>query len=356
MRNLTKEEFVHILRRHSTGFARGSSKYRGVTHHKCGRWEARMGQFLGKNCGVVWFLDTVCMHGNRVIIVENMTLACRYIYLRLFDSEVEAARSSRVFFKFVEGGQLTKLEGFRQSLFKIWKHSHRVLGTLSLVFHLVEFYYGLFHHVSGSKKNSAVLIYYMIEVTRGHWIMFLLMLEKPNWKSECGKLEIFACADQYLLTFVSLWISPVGKTVSPYIEIMSEVFLFVAIFVVAFIVVMEKMPKSQNPNVLDHGSSGGTEMTNQKAISKQTLINEINSQQTVHKEKLQHSNEVSDPDIEMGQAPANTAMKLFVKKVKWAILQQTAANYAFTMPCNSLFYLFEGRPNWIARWETPLMP
>ncbi|KAF9592941.1 hypothetical protein IFM89_019146 [Coptis chinensis] len=33
---------------HSTGFARGSSKYRGATLHKCGRWEARMGLFLGK--------------------------------------------------------------------------------------------------------------------------------------------------------------------------------------------------------------------------------------------------------------------------------------------------------------------
>ncbi|CAI0545332.1 unnamed protein product [Linum tenue] len=48
MKNLTKEEFVHILRRQSTGFSRGSSKFRGVTLHKCGRWEARMGQFLGK--------------------------------------------------------------------------------------------------------------------------------------------------------------------------------------------------------------------------------------------------------------------------------------------------------------------
>lgn len=48
MSNFTKEEFVHILRRQSTGFSRGSSKFRGVTLHKCGRWEARMGQLLGK--------------------------------------------------------------------------------------------------------------------------------------------------------------------------------------------------------------------------------------------------------------------------------------------------------------------
>ncbi|XP_076898183.1 ethylene-responsive transcription factor RAP2-7-like [Bidens hawaiensis] len=48
MKNLSKEEFIQILRQPSSGSSRGTSKYRGVTHHKCGKWEARMGQLLGK--------------------------------------------------------------------------------------------------------------------------------------------------------------------------------------------------------------------------------------------------------------------------------------------------------------------
>ncbi|XVF31770.1 hypothetical protein REPUB_Repub17cG0020900 [Reevesia pubescens] len=43
MKHVSKEEFVHILRRQSIGFSRESSKYRWVNLHKSGRQEARMG-------------------------------------------------------------------------------------------------------------------------------------------------------------------------------------------------------------------------------------------------------------------------------------------------------------------------
>ncbi|XP_078430262.1 APETALA2-like protein 3 [Wolffia australiana] len=61
-KNLTKEQFVHLLRRRTSGVSRGTSKFSGVTLHKCGRWEARVGQLPGD----------------------------RSVYLGLFNSEVEA--------------------------------------------------------------------------------------------------------------------------------------------------------------------------------------------------------------------------------------------------------------------------
>ncbi|KAK4375188.1 hypothetical protein RND71_005865 [Anisodus tanguticus] len=48
MQTVTKEEYLASLRRRSSGFARGVSKYRGVArHHHNGRWEARIGRVFG---------------------------------------------------------------------------------------------------------------------------------------------------------------------------------------------------------------------------------------------------------------------------------------------------------------------
>ncbi|KAH6820014.1 Integrase-type DNA-binding superfamily protein [Perilla frutescens var. hirtella] len=48
MQKLTKEEYLASLRRRSSGFSRGVSKYRGVArHHHNGRWEARIGRVCG---------------------------------------------------------------------------------------------------------------------------------------------------------------------------------------------------------------------------------------------------------------------------------------------------------------------
>ncbi|KAM7251688.1 hypothetical protein ACFE04_023571 [Oxalis oulophora] len=48
MQIMTKEEYLASLRRRSSGFSRGVSKYRGVArHHHNGRWEARIGRVFG---------------------------------------------------------------------------------------------------------------------------------------------------------------------------------------------------------------------------------------------------------------------------------------------------------------------
>ena len=63
----TRDEIIHAVRRKSCGFSRGTSRYRGVTRRSgSGRWEAR----------------SACIDGTR-----------KYTYLGTFDSEEEAAHA-----------------------------------------------------------------------------------------------------------------------------------------------------------------------------------------------------------------------------------------------------------------------
>ncbi|RVW71644.1 Ethylene-responsive transcription factor WRI1 [Vitis vinifera] len=66
MQSVTKEEYLACLRRKSSGFSRGVSKYRGVArHHHNGRWEARIGRVFGN----------------------------KYLYLGTYSTQEEAARA-----------------------------------------------------------------------------------------------------------------------------------------------------------------------------------------------------------------------------------------------------------------------
>ncbi|KAK9027314.1 hypothetical protein V6N11_067152 [Hibiscus sabdariffa] len=48
MKHMTRQEFVASIRRKSSGFSRGASRFRGVTrHHQHGRWQARIGRVAG---------------------------------------------------------------------------------------------------------------------------------------------------------------------------------------------------------------------------------------------------------------------------------------------------------------------
>lgn len=66
IQSMSTAELIANLRRKSSGFSRGASKFRGVTrHHQHGRWEARIGRVLGN----------------------------KYLYLGTFPTEEDAARA-----------------------------------------------------------------------------------------------------------------------------------------------------------------------------------------------------------------------------------------------------------------------
>lgn len=103
LNSVTRDELVLLLRRRSKGFSRGSSKYIGVTKHKCGKWEARISN-SNKSMNTVKHkrkdtADSNSKHsGEPEISAEASqqappaTSTRKYTYLGLYETELEAAR------------------------------------------------------------------------------------------------------------------------------------------------------------------------------------------------------------------------------------------------------------------------
>lgn len=135
MRNLTKAEFIHMLRRQSAGFQRGSSRYRGVTLHKCGRWEARMGWFLVKKYG---FSILFLLLSKFLFLPNKLKLLCifmveinRYVYLGLFDTKVKVARYCRCPIIVLLSVQISPILNIPISYICLWTLIYECVGLLT---------------------------------------------------------------------------------------------------------------------------------------------------------------------------------------------------------------------------------
>lgn len=89
LEGFTKEEVVAHVRRRSAAFARGRSKYRGVSGH-VGRWEARIGTFKGRKNMSFGIFDTenaAAKQYDRALIIEKGRSAKTNFPLKEYEQE-----------------------------------------------------------------------------------------------------------------------------------------------------------------------------------------------------------------------------------------------------------------------------
>ncbi|KAK9824250.1 hypothetical protein WJX72_008929 [[Myrmecia] bisecta] len=86
----SKEEMVAYVRRRSSAFSRGRSKYRGVSGH-AGRWEARIGQFGGRknvSFGIHLTEEAAARQYDRALIIEKGRSAKTNFPMAAYEAEV----------------------------------------------------------------------------------------------------------------------------------------------------------------------------------------------------------------------------------------------------------------------------
>lgn len=104
MEGQSKEEYIGSLRRKSSGFSRGVSKYRGVArHHHNGRWEARIGRVFGNK---YLYLGTYATQEEAATAYDMAAIEYRGLnavtnfdlsrYIKLLRPNLEGSKSSTI--------------------------------------------------------------------------------------------------------------------------------------------------------------------------------------------------------------------------------------------------------------------